>query len=365
MHHSAEQIAFYCVSALAGGTMFYRWRRMEEEDRGRVWRLYGWFTALMACGSCFGVVAWTATMISRVRLFEADYAETEVGHRLLYSLSYRWRAAFLVTYAIEFLCLSAALLMVLDRMSVFAAPDMPRRWALAGRVVMAAVVLGNAAGLAANAAAAVHYQKAAQAMNTASAAYAANNIKDGEYFSSLGAQEALRGGSSLSVQLFCEVVALLLIVVAFIVAGVLSARHLTSSLMVFGEAARRVSEDGRLQLSAAAATGKALRLRVVATTAFVFAAFLLRSVFSTMYAVSFLLRDSPADCPSFCDTSCRSVYSVISLWMFYTPEFQLIVMLISSPAALLVALWGMTSKSTLRLMNSSKQATIDGVSLRA
>jgi len=26
--------------------MFYRWRRMEEEDRGRVWRLYGWFTAL-------------------------------------------------------------------------------------------------------------------------------------------------------------------------------------------------------------------------------------------------------------------------------------------------------------------------------
>jgi uncharacterized membrane protein len=353
VHHSAEQIAFYCVSALVGGTMFYRWRRMEEEDRGRVWRLYGWFTALMACGSCFGVVAWTASMFYRVRLFEADHAETGVEYYSLSALSYRWRAAFLVTYAIEFLCLSAALLMVLDRMSVFAAPDMPRRWVLAGRVVMAAAVLGNAVGLAANAAAAVHYQKAAQAMSTSSAAYAANNTKDGVYFFSLGDQEVQRGGTSLSVQLFCEVAALLLIVVAFVAVGVLSARRVSSRLLHVDSA------------SAAAATGRAIKLQVVGTTAFVFAAFVLRSVFSTMFAVTFLLQDSPADCLSYCDLSCRNVYGVISFWMFYTPEFQLIVMLISSPAALLVALWGMTSKSALRLMNSSKQATIDVFSLRA
>jgi len=56
---------------------------------------------------------------------------------------------------------------------------MQKLWAAAGRVVMAAVVLGNAVGLAANAAAAVHYQKAAEAMSTASAYYAANNTKDG------------------------------------------------------------------------------------------------------------------------------------------------------------------------------------------
>jgi hypothetical protein len=335
--------------------MFHLWRRLEEEDRGRMWRLYGWFTALMACGSCFGVVAWTASMISRARLFEANDAQTVVEYVSLLALSYRWRAVFLVTYAIEFLCLSAALLMVLDRMSAFAAPDMRRLWVLAGRVVMAAVVLGNAVGLAANAAAAEFYQRAAQATSTSSAAYAANNTKDVDYFLSLGQQEALRGGSSVSVQLFCEVVVLLLIVVVFVAAGVLSARHLTSSLMVFGEAAQRVSGDGRPQLSAAAATGRALRLRVVGTTAVVFAAFLLRSVYSTMFAVSFLLRDAPADCLSFCDTSCRNVYSVISFWMTYTPEFQLIVVLISSPAALLVALWGMTSKPAMQLMNSSKK----------
>ena len=58
------------MSAVAGGTMFYRWRRMEEEDRGRMWRLYGWFTALMACGSCFGTVVWAARMMAVTNFFK-------------------------------------------------------------------------------------------------------------------------------------------------------------------------------------------------------------------------------------------------------------------------------------------------------
>ena len=211
---------------------------------------------------------------------------------------------------------------------------------------MAAVVLGNAVGLAANAAAAVHYQKAAQAVSASSAAYAANNTKDGDYFYFFGLQEVLRGGDSLSVQLFCEVVVLLLIVVAFVAAGVLSARRVSSRLLHVDAA------------SAAAATGRAVRWRMLGTTAFVFAAFLLRSVFSTMYAVSFLLRDASVDCLGLCDPSCRNVYGIISFWMTYTPEFQLIVMLMSSPAALLVALWGMTTKSALRLMSLSMQSNI-------
>ncbi len=41
-------------------------------------------------------------------------------------------------------------------------------------------------------------------------------------------------------------------------------------------------------------------------------------------------------------------------WMGYTPEFQLMIVLISSPVTLLVALWGMTPKATLQLINSSQ-----------
>jgi hypothetical protein len=41
--------------------------------------------------------------------------------------------------------------------------------------------------------------------------------------------------------------------------------------------------------------------------------------------------------------------------MFYTPEFQVVIVLVSSPLALLVALWGMTSNATLHLMKTSKR----------
>ena len=75
-------------------------------------------------------------------------------------------------YAIEFMCLSTAKLMALELMSDFVAPlgsNARRHWILGGRIVMAVVVLGNAVGLAANIAAAVHFQNAAAYFITASA----------------------------------------------------------------------------------------------------------------------------------------------------------------------------------------------------
>ncbi len=324
---------------------------MEEEDRGRVWRLYGWFTALMACGSCVGTVTWAAKMMNVVYGFEASASPTmSMTQKMsLTALRHTWRAVFVVTYAVEFLCLSVAKLMVLDRMSVFAAPEgngSRRRWAAAGRVVMAAVVLGNAVGLAANAAAAVHYQKAAHAAGASSVYYDASNTKDGESFRFLSVEELERGGSILSVQSFCEVAVLLLIVVAFVAAGVLSARRVSARLLGVDAA------------SAAAATGRALRRRMLGTTAFVFVAFVARAAFATMFAVAFQFRDTTTgSCPNICD-ECHNAYYLITQWMFYTPEFQLMIELVSSPLALLVALWGMTPNTTLQLMKSSKQEAL-------
>jgi len=45
-------------------------------------------------------------------------------------------------------------------------------------------------------------------------------------------------------------------------------------------------------------------------------------------------------------------------WLFLTPEFQLIVELISSPLALLVALWGMTTDRALRQMQSNRRQMV-------
>ena len=43
-------------------------------------------------------------------------------------------------------------------------------------------------------------------------------------------------------------------------------------------------------------------------------------------------------------------------WIIRTPEFRLIIVLISSPLAMIVCLWGMTSKRMLSQMDSSGSA---------
>jgi hypothetical protein len=278
---------------------------------------------------------------------EADDRDNDVERTFFIGICYGWHAVVFVAYAIEFLCLSAAKLMVLDRMSDFAAGQddrMRKRWAAGGRVVMAVVVLGNAVGLAANVAAAVHAAKAAGAASAASAAFSNNNTDSGDSFRSLSRMELQIYISINSVQLFCEVAVLLFIVAAFVVAGVVCARTVSSRL-------RAVDAT-----SAPAATGRELRRRIVGTTAIVFAAFVVRSVFATFSAVARQLQDNGKICPgvtSRCDTSCHNVFTLIQQWMVYTPEFQVTIVLISSPLTLLVALWGMTSSKTLQKLKSS------------
>jgi hypothetical protein len=344
------------VCAVAGGRMLYLWWKMDEEGRRRVWPLYGRFCGLMVCGSCFGAVTWAARMMSLVNWFNGNDAFSrgdKVQRSSLYALFYSWTAVFFVIYAIDFLCLSAARLMVLDRMSEFAAGQdegTRKRWAAGGRVVMAVVVLGNAAGLAANVAAAVHAQRAAEAASTASALFAANTQAANEY-DSLMRTEIQLAVSIAAVQSFCEVAVLLLIVAAFIIAGVVCARFLNSTLHTLRLLAANIA-------SAPAAAGRELRRRIVGTTVVVFVAFVVRSVQSTMAAVARQMQDTATTCPGvtgLCEPSCHNVFTHIHVWMLRTPEFQVTIVLISSPLTLLVALWGMTSRQTLQAMKSKEQ----------
>jgi hypothetical protein len=246
----------------------------------------------------------------------------------------------------EFLCLSAAKLMVLDRMMDFAMPKgegMSGRWVVGGRVVMAAVVAGNVVGLGGNVAAAVYFQRTAEYYSAASAAFAINNTADGNKFNNLGNNQQQQAIRTQSLQSFCEVAVLLLIIVAFTVVGAACARRVRSALLGMNETA------------AAAATQ--LRRQIVGTAAFVFVTFLLRAVFSTINALANQLQDvaNLARCHDPCDVSCFNDYEFMRLWLLNTPEFQLVIELISSPLALLVALWGMTSERTLQLMKSNRQ----------
>ena len=341
---------------------------MEEEDRARVWVLYGWFSGLLCVGSVFGAVTWAFWMQVLVDEFIASTPRPGLSNSqsiLLLAQAQYWGAAFRMTYAIEFLCLSVAKLLVLHRMADviltlnhlrlrpdvdhadFAVPKghgLSRRLAVGGRVVMATVVVGNVVGLCANVAAAVLFKQAGFLYNAAAAAFAANSTEAANAFVAPGDQKNSIANDAASVQNFCEVAVLLIIILAFAVVGIASARRVSSALHHMND------EHG--------AAGRQLRRRIVGTAAVVFVTFLLRAVFSTMNALANALQNSGADCPTNCGIPCNNVWKLIQFWLEFTPEFQLSVVLISSPLALIVALWGMTSERTLQHMRSGRGLTV-------
>jgi heme/copper-type cytochrome/quinol oxidase subunit 2 len=201
-------------------------------------------------------------------------------------------------------------------------------------------------GLFGNIAATVHIQRSVEAASAASALFAANSTQAAEESFSRSLAEVQLATSISAVQLFSEVVVLLLIVAAFVVTGVAFARVFRSRLLAV---------DAE---SASAATGRELRWQMVVTTVVVFVAFVVRSVVSTMFAVARQLQNRANQCPgvtSLCDSTCYNVFTHIFWWMARTPEFQVTVVLVSSPLTLLVALWGMTSRQTLQAMKSKEQ----------
>ncbi len=142
-------------------------------------------------------------------------------------------------------------------------------------------------------------------------------------------------------QQFSEVAVLLIIIVALTAVGAASARRVSSALLNMND------EHG--------AAGRQLRRQIVGTTAFVFVTFLLRAVFSIMNAASNVLQNLGSDCDllNLCSPSCFNMWDLMQFWL----EFVLTV-LISSPLALLVALWGMTSKRALRLMTTDRRQMV-------
>ena len=237
-------------------------------------------------------------------------------------------------------------------MADFAVPKgdgLSRRLAVGGRVVMAAVIVGNVVGLCGNVAAAALFKQAGDLFNAAAAAFAANSTEAANAILVQTGQKDTVANDAGSVQQFCEVAALLIIILAFGVVGIASARRVSSAL--------RDMNDEHVE-----AVGRQLRQKIVGTATFVFVTFLLRAVFSIMNALSSALQNVDAACPTPCGIPCNNVWTLIGIWLLFTPEFQLTVVLISSPLSLLFALWGMTDKRTLQHMRAGRGQTVRMVS---
>ena len=349
-----------------------------------MWYMYGWFTGLMCCGSCFGAVAWGLYLryieeYFTIGRFTSQPANSSIPISLsnlqLQSSSAIWYAAFLVPYAIEFLALSTAKMFVLFRMIDLSMPDgdvVPRLWTRSAWTVTAVVVLICVVGLGSSVAAAVHSKRTSDSYGAAAAASTANDAEAYIHFANQAYGESATSYKFSGVQQFCEVSVLMLIILAFLFAGAAFAQYASARLRDLALAAagdssaiRKVDEFAGFRtkaetMEAAGATavkGRRTLRQVACTAVFVFVTFLLRAVFATMNAVSDALQNEQIDCThssSPCDPVCFNVFASMQTWITLTPEFRIVVVLISSPLALLVSLWGMTTDDMSKLLRAGR-----------
>ena len=132
-----------------------------------------------------------------------------------------------------------------------------------------------------------------------------------------------------------EVVVLFCVVAAFAWVGALCVRRFRST---------NVSTDSM----------RYLQRQIFGTVAFVFFSFLLRAAFAASQAWMNQQLELNTACAA-CD-ACQSPQTLASLYMYSTPELWSAVVFVSSPLALLVALWGMTSQRAHEMFRSRGRA---------
>ena len=62
---------------------------------------------------------------------------------------------------------------------------------------------------------------------------------------------------------------------------------------------------------------------------------------------------------SACDASCFNVFNHMYWWMLRTPEFLLVIVMLSKPLPLLIALWGMTTVRMRRVLEANERKVAD------
>jgi hypothetical protein len=231
-----------------------------------------------------------------------------------------------------------------------------------GRFLIALVVFGSFIGVCCAVAAAVFFTQASDNFNAA--ATIAVDMTNGTSLlyntTVLNAHSLVATGAQISSVFFgFEVIALLIIVLSLFVAGVYGARRINVAILNARHAQHRLNLTQLPVLSAthnhnaiavkfehAVDNGRRLRYEILTTVVCVFVSFLLRACYSIMFAVANTLSNSSISCDNFIGrcSPCYNDFTHMQIWMINTPSFYFSIVLISQPSALLVSLWGMTSR---------------------
>jgi hypothetical protein len=280
---------------------------------------------------------------------------------------------------IEIAFASLALLLVLHRVKDFAFGTQSMRSAGQLRnknlvvrsfiaVVALLILLGHFSAWAASA----YFLQGSNLNSNAEKAYSNNNTADGDRLRLDAARVQSQGDNIVGIMRIADAAMLLLIVLAFITMAAFSSKAIQSALRTLfkaeqkydevhalarGAAANSASsasfEQNKKLIAAASMEGRRLRLKILSTFTFAFIALLLRAMITLIYAVASVGQDNSNPCnKSYCST-CKNIFSNFHGWLLYTPSFQFVAVLVSSPLATAVALWGMSGVRVLDSLTSA------------
>jgi hypothetical protein len=331
----------------------------------------------MCCGSCVGCAAFVSNMKFRYLDFQFSIEFQTAGFtkflypdfgriNLIVYNTLLWRTAYFVIYPFELAFMSIAKLFVLDRMMTLAKfkqnPALQKRISVASRLVVVLVVCINVVSIAGGIVTAVNLQPIINLYSTAISKY---NADPNSLLAFQIVQMDLPEGDSdyhtftrnCNVQLVSEVVLLALLIAVFVLTGIVCVRR-TLALVI-------------QRTDTALEENRQLLLRQISSTVLViFVSFLLRIAYAILSASTnlwqsqnltpqqlqvFLVSDFtyPAQLVSALQSiSPASDLNCLFLAVFLEkyPEFQISVIMLSSPVTLLVALWGMTTLQARKLL---------------
>ena len=382
------QIVSFGVAALYSGMWWLRWARVG--GREGEWGQLGWFSGMVCVGSIAGAVAWGANMYALALYYEINAPALSPQQAYsMFASSCRFFAVFFFLYGVAFLCLIICKLMLLGRLAANAAQSsqaevtemsgVRRKW-LGGRalpivyrVMAGAVVVGSVVGMVADAVAgALMVQEAGVVDQIAAACDAAGNkINSSCVFNNEVNVIAAKARTSQSVQASSEALTLLLVSIAFLaivswsVALFRMLERVAARVLVAANGGRNTQPSEESAARIAADTMQAAaeqRRRLTAACVIVLITFPARAAFDLLQAYAFF-NDPHNNACGPCD-ACQSTPSLVHHWLNFTPEFQAIVVAVSSPLPLTLSLWLLTKvRARVRLIAADleKARACDGV----
>jgi hypothetical protein len=374
-----EQLVAFGICALSQGLAFFRWTGLTQADKNSVWKYYILFMTFAFVSSIAGALCFGMRMHKLSIFYEYSAllptlrdpgTKEEEETQRLNAESRLYTTVEYIFQPFEMAFTALALLLVLHRVKDFAfgtqslrSPEQTRKKNIVVRFTVFAISGLILLSFCSCFVASAYFLQGSNLNTDSQRAYANNNVAEGDALSLKAVKIQSLGDFVVGISRWADVTILLLMVVAFIVMAVFSSKAIGSALQTLFIADQQMEEihlaargavirdaalnQNRKLIAAASLEGQQLRRKILSTFIFTFFALLLRAIVTLIYALASSGQDNSSGCdPSYC-ARCKNVYSNIQGWLLYTPSFQMAAVLISSPFAMTVALWGMSGVRAL------------------